>query len=136
MVEFLRANADVFAWSAADVPGIDPEVISHALNVDPTHRPVKQKKRHCAPDRIRVVDQEVDKLLEAGFIREVSYPEWLANVVLVRKASGKWRMCVDYTDLNKACPKDSFPLPRIDQLVDATSGYQLLSFMDAFSGYN
>ena len=72
----------------------------------------------------------------AGFIREVYYPEWIANVVLVKKASGKWRMCVDFTDLNKASPKDSFPLPRIDQLVDFTVGHKLLMFMDAFSGYN
>jgi hypothetical protein len=73
-------------------------------------------------------------LLKAGFIREVDY--WLANVVLVKKSNGKWRMCVDFTDLNKACPKDSFPLPRIDLLVDSTAGHELLSFMDAFSGYN
>uniref|UniRef100_A0A2N9HA60 RNA-directed DNA polymerase n=1 Tax=Fagus sylvatica TaxID=28930 RepID=A0A2N9HA60_FAGSY len=71
-----------------------------------------------------------------GFIREVFYPDWLANVVMVKKANGKWRMCVDFTDINKACPKDSFPLPRIDQLVDSTAGHRLLTFMDAFSGYN
>ena len=64
------------------------------------------------------------------------YPDWLANVVMVKKANGKWRMCVDFTDLNKACPKDSYPLPRIDQLVDSTAGHKLLSFMDAFSRYN
>ena len=77
---------------------------------------------------------DVNKLLSAGFIREVYYPDWLANVVLVKKAYGKWRMCMDFTDLNKTCPKDSFPLPRINQLVDSTAG--LLMFMDAFSGYN
>ena len=77
---------------------------------------------------------DVIKLLSAGFIREVYYPDWLANVVLVKKAYGKWRMCMDFTDLNKTCSKDSFPLPRIDQLVDSTAG--LLMFMDAFSGYN
>ena len=74
--------------------------------------------------------------MRAGFIREVNYPEWISNVVLVKKANGKWRMCVDFTDLNKVCPKDSFPLPKIDQLVDSTAGHGLLSFMDAFSGYN
>ena len=74
--------------------------------------------------------------MEAGSIREVQYPEWVANVVLVKNSSGKWRVCTDFTDLNKACPKDSFPLPRIDQLVDATAGHELLSFMDAYSGYN
>ena len=82
------------------------------------------------------IEAEVQKLLEIGFIREEKYPTWLANVVLVRKTNGEWRMCMDYTDLNKACLKDCFPLPRIDQLVDSTSGHELLSFMDAFSGYN
>ena len=80
--------------------------------------------------------EKVDKLLFANFIREVYYSEWLANVVMVKKSNGKWRMCVDFTDLNKACPKDIFPLPRIDQLVDSIAGHELLSFMDAFSGYN
>ena len=79
---------------------------------------------------------EVNKLLAAGFIYEVYYSDWLANIVLIKKANGKWRMCVDFTDLNKTCPKDSFPLLRIDQLVDSTAGHKLLTFMDAFSGYN
>ena len=83
-----------------------------------------------------MVTEEVTKLLAAGFIREVYYLDWLANVVLVKKANGKWRMCVDFTDLNKACPKDSFPLPRIDQLVDSTTRHKLLTFMDALSRYN
>ena len=74
--------------------------------------------------------------MTAKFIREVYYPDWLANVVMVKKTNSKWRMCVDFTDLNKAYPKDSYPLPRIDQLVDSTAGHKLLSFMDAFSGYN
>ena len=74
--------------------------------------------------------------MTAGFIREVYYPNWLTNVVLVKKANGKWRMCVDFMNLNKACPKDSFPLPRIDQLVDSTARHKLLTFMDTFSGYN
>ena len=80
--------------------------------------------------------EEIRKLLEADFIREVYYPNWLANVVMVKKANGKWRICVDFTDLNRACPKDSYPLLRIDTLVDSTARHKLLSFMDAFSGYN
>ena len=75
-------------------------------------------------------------MLSVGFIQEVYYPDWLVNVVLVKKANGKWRMCVDFTSLNKACPKDSFPLLRINQLVDSIAGHKLLTFMDAFSGYN
>uniref|UniRef100_A0A2N9GAI6 Uncharacterized protein n=1 Tax=Fagus sylvatica TaxID=28930 RepID=A0A2N9GAI6_FAGSY len=136
IVSFLRKNADVFAWSHNDMPGISTEVIAHKLNVNPSTPPVKQKRRIFAPERNAAVMEEVDKLLKAGFIREVYYPEWLANVVMVKKSTGKWRMCVDFTDLNKACPKDSYPLPRIDQLVDSTAGHKLLSFMDAFSGYN
>ena len=82
------------------------------------------------------IKEEVAKLLHNGVIREVRFPQWLTNVVLVRKPSGEWRMCIDFIDLNKAYPKDYFPLPRVDQLVDATTGHQLLSFIDAYSGYN
>ena len=89
-----------------------------------------------APERDNAIKEEVQKLTTAQFIWEVYYPEWLANVVMVKKANGKWRMCVDFTDLNKACPKDSYHLPCIDQLVDSTAGHQMLSFMDAFLGYN
>jgi hypothetical protein len=136
LVASLKSNSDVFAWSHEDMPGIDPSVIVHKLNVDPNHRPVKQGRRTFTAERNQAVAEEVEKLLKDGFIREVDYLEWLANVVLVKKSNGKWRMCVDFTDLNKACPKDSFPLPQIDLLVDSTSGHELLSFMDAFSGYN
>ena len=96
------------------MPGIDPSIISLKLNVNPCLRLIKQKRRIFAPERNNAIMEEVDKLLTANFIREVFYPDWLANVVMVKKANGKWRMCVDFTDLNKACPKDSFPLPRID----------------------
>ncbi|XP_057954090.1 uncharacterized protein LOC131148402 [Malania oleifera] len=107
---------------AADMPGIDPAVIEHRLQVNPNHRPMKQKKRSFAMERIKIINEEVTKLLQANFIREVDYPEWLSNMVLVRKPNGKWRTCIDFTDLNKACPKDSFPLPRIDQLRPESSG--------------
>ena len=89
-----------------------------------------------AQEREKAIAEEVRKLLEASFIREVYYPDWLANVVMVKKANGKWRMCVDFTNLNRAFPKDSYPLPQIDTLVDSTTRHELLSFMDAFSGYN
>nr|POF16973.1 transposon ty3-g gag-pol polyprotein [Quercus suber] len=94
--------------------GISPEIIQHKLNVDPKKKPVKQRRRVFAPERDRAITDEVNKLLTAGFIREVYYPDWLANVVLVKKSNGKWRMYVDFMDLNKTCLKDSFPLPRID----------------------
>ena len=116
--------------------GIDPAIITHRLNVGSSFKPVKQKRRSFAPERQKAINEEVAKLLQEGAIREVQYPEWLANVVLVKKANGKWRLCIEFTDVNRACPKDSFPLPRIDLIVDATTGHELLSFMDAFSGYN
>nr|CAN74912.1 hypothetical protein VITISV_016244 [Vitis vinifera] len=116
--------------------GIHPSIASHRLNVFSTVRLVRQKIRRFHPDRQKVIRNEIDKLLESGFIREVAYPDWLANVVVVPKKEGKWRVCVDYTNLNNACLKDSFPLPRIDQIVDSTSGKGMLSFLDAFSGYH
>ncbi|RVW20504.1 Transposon Ty3-I Gag-Pol polyprotein [Vitis vinifera] len=132
----LQQNCDIFAWAHSDMSGILPSVASHRLNVLTTSKPVRQKIRRFHPDRQKVIQEEMKKLLEAGFIREVEYPEWLANVVVVPKKGGKWRVCVDYTNLNDACPKDSFPLLRIDQIVDATFGHELLSFLDAFSGYH
>ncbi|CAA7029198.1 unnamed protein product [Microthlaspi erraticum] len=119
-----------------DMKGIDPAITSHELNVDSTYKPMRQKRRKLGADKAQAVNEEVEKLLRAGSITEVKYPEWLANPVVVKKKNGKWRVCVDFTDLNKACPKDSFPLPHIDRLVEATAGNELLSFMDAFSGYN
>ena len=123
LTAFLRENQDVFAWSHEDMPGIDSLVIVHRLNVLPSFSLVCQKKRVFTQERDKAIVEEVRKLQEAGFIREVYYPDWLANVVMVKKANGKWRMCVDFTDLNKACPKDNYPLPRIDILVDSTVRY-------------
>ena len=88
------------------------------------------------PEWDNAIKEEVQKLVTAGFVHKIYYPDWLGNIVMVKKANGKWRMCVGFMDLNKACPKDSYPIPRIDQLVDSTVGHQLLSFMDAFLGYN
>ena len=107
---------------------------NHGL--DPKVRPVWQKRRKFNEERRLVVQEETRKLLSVGHIREIQYPKWLANVVLVKKEKGKWRMCVGFTDLNKACPKDSYPLPSIDALVDSASGCKMMSFLDAFSGYN
>nr|ABA97323.1 retrotransposon protein, putative, Ty3-gypsy subclass [Oryza sativa Japonica Group] len=133
---FLCDNVDVFAWQPLDMPGVPRVVIKHKLMVRPHAKPVKQKLRRFAPDRKQAIREELDKLLKAGFIREVLHPEWLANPVMVRKANGKWRMNVDFTDLNKVCPKYHFPLPRIYQLVDSTASYEFLSFLDTYSSYH
>jgi hypothetical protein len=136
LVDFLRANANIFAWSSSDMPGIPREVAEHSLDVLPHSRAMQQRLRRFDEERRRVIGAELRKLLEAGFIKEVFHPTWLANPVLVKKKDGKWRMCVDYTSLNKACPKVPFPLSRIDQIVDSTAGCELLCFLDAYSGYH
>jgi ribonuclease HI len=118
------------------MPGLDPEVACHQLNLDPAARVVVQCRRRQSPEKAEAAEIAVKDLLEANFISEARYSTWLSNVVLVKKSNGKWRMCVDYTDLNRACPKDVYPLPCIDRLVDNSSGFKLLSFMDAYSGYN
>ena len=135
LATFLKDNRDVFTWSHEDMPGIDPLVMVHRPNVSPSFPPIRQKKRVFTPERDQAIAKKVHKLQKANFIREVYYPDWLANVVMVKKPSGKWRMCVDFTNLNKACPKDSYPF-QVNVRVDSTTQHQLLSFMDAFSGYN
>ena len=134
--QILQANVDVFAWTHSDMIGISPVHASHKLNLVSSARPVRQRVRRSHPHRHQVIQAEVDNLLKVGFIKGVKYLEWLANMVVVPKKGGKWRVCVDYTDLNEAYPKDSFPLPRIDHIVDASAGHGMLSFLDAFSGYH
>jgi hypothetical protein len=118
------------------MPGIPREVIEHKLGIDTTFKPIKQKERKYTPERHETIRLEVNKLLEAGFIRSVDYSSWLANPVLVEKPDRSWRMCIDYTSLNKAYPKDEYPLPHIYQIIDSTVLYELLSFLDAYSGYH
>jgi hypothetical protein len=118
------------------MPGIPRDVVEHSLDIRAGARPVKQHLHRFDKEKRRAIGEEVHKLMAAGFIKEVFHPEWLANPVLVKKKGGKWRMCVDYTGLNKACPKVPYPLPRIDQIVDSTAGCETLSFLDAYSGYH
>jgi hypothetical protein len=135
-VYFLCANADLFAWSPSDMPGIPRKVAEHSLDILSHSRAMQQWLWDFDEERRRAIRVELRKLLKVGFIKKVLHPTWLANPVLVKKKNGKWRMCVDYTGLNKACPKVLFPLPRIDQIVDSTVGCELLCFLDASSGYH
>uniref|UniRef100_A0A2N9GSI0 Uncharacterized protein n=1 Tax=Fagus sylvatica TaxID=28930 RepID=A0A2N9GSI0_FAGSY len=136
LVTLLMGYRDVFAWSVYEAPGVSPDLACHSLNISGDAKPISQKRRKLAPERAEIVAKEVERLLEANAIRSVQYPTWLSNTVVVRKKNGKWRVCVDFTDLNRACPKDPFPLPRIDQLVDSASGHERMSFLDAFQGYH
>ena len=116
--------------------GISPTHSSHKLNVIPSTRPIRQRIRRFHPDHHEVIQAKVDNLLKTRFIREIKCPELLANVVVVPKKSGKCRVCVEYTDLNDACSKDNFPLPRIDQIVNVSARHGMLSFLDAFLRYH
>jgi len=118
------------------MPGIPREVAEHSLEIRAGSNPVKQQLRRFNEEKHNMIGEEIHKLLMARFIKEVHHPVWLANPVLVKKKNGKMRMCVDYTSLNKACSKVPCPLPRIDQIIDSTAGCEILSFLDAYSGYH
>ena len=133
---FLRRNIDVFAWNAYEALGVDPYFICHHLNVNPVVLSRKQPPRRSFKEHSDAIKEKVNKLKHTEAIKEVFYLKWLANTVVVKKKNGKWQVCVDFTDLNKACPKDLFSMPRIDQLVDAIVGHPRMSFLNAFKGYH
>ncbi|GKV08872.1 hypothetical protein SLEP1_g20443 [Rubroshorea leprosula] len=136
LLEFLRVNQDVFAWTTDEMPGIPAELTVHKLSTDPTRRPVVQKRRLFGLEKQAAIDEQIQKLLQAGFIRRVEYSEWVSNPVLVKKSNGRWRMCIDFTNLNDACPKDPHPLPNVEKLVERAAGHERMSFLDASSGYH
>lgn len=136
LINMLKEFSDVFAWSYKDMSGLDTDIVVHKLPLKEDCPPVKQKLRRTRPDMSEKIKEEVKKQFDGGFLAVTSYPEWVANIVPVPKKDGKVRMCVDYRDLNRASPKDDFPLPHIDVLVDNTTQFSVFSFMDGFSGYN
>jgi hypothetical protein len=127
LVQFLQKNKDVFAWSAKDLTGVDRNFIKHRLNINPSVKPRRQKLGKMSDDKVVAVKSEVQRLLDATIIHEVMYPKWLANTVPVKKKNGKWRMCIDFTDLNKVTLKDNYPLPRMDQVVDSAANAAVMS---------
>nr|GEW15227.1 reverse transcriptase domain-containing protein [Tanacetum cinerariifolium] len=120
----------------SDMIGVPRSVAEHQLNIRERYSPVRQKKRAQAPERAKAIHAEVQKLVEAGIMREIYYHDWLSNPVIVKKHDGRWRMCVDFTDLNKACPRDCYPLSEIDWKVESLCGYPFKCFLDAYKGYH
>ena len=118
------------------MPGLSPDIVQHRLPLNPGCSQVKQKLRRMKPEMSLRIKEEVKKQFGAGFLAVARYPEWVAYIVSIPKKDGKVRMCEDYRDLNRAIPKDNFPLPHIDVLVHNTTNFALFSFMDGFSGYN
>lgn len=134
--EFLIENKDIFAWSYADMTGLSTSIEAHRLPTDPACPSVKQKLRKYKPEMSLKIKEEVSKQLDVGILQVTEYPTWLANVVPVPKKDGKVRVCVDYRDLNKASPKDNFPLPNIHILIDNCAKHETQSFVDCFAGYH
>jgi hypothetical protein len=136
-VEFLCERWEIFAWCPSDMPGVSRELVEHALNVDPKAKSVKQLLQRFDEPKSKAIASELHRLENTGFIREIKTSTWVSNPVIVpKKNTDIQRVCVDYTSLNKHCPKDPFPVPRIDQIIDSTAGCARLSFLDAYSGYN
>ncbi|KAL0404347.1 UNVERIFIED_CONTAM: putative protein K02A2.6 [Sesamum radiatum] len=135
-IALLHEFKDVFAWSYKEMPGLDLKVAVHHLSVKKGARPVKQGQHRFRPELIPLIETEVNKLIEVGFIREVKYPIWISSIVPIRKKNGQIRVRVDFRDLNNACRKDDFSLPITKLIIDATTGHEALSFMDGSSGYN
>jgi hypothetical protein len=136
LIQFLNKNKDVFAWSAKDLQGVDRDIIENTLETDEKITLKKQKLRKMSEEKVKAVEAEVQRLQDAKVIREVLYAVCLVNTFPIKKKTGKWRMCVDFTDLNKACKKDDFPLERVDKIVDDATNSEMLSLLDMFSGYH
>jgi hypothetical protein len=136
VIQFLNKNKDVLAWSTKDLQGVDRYIIEHTLETDEKITLKKQKLRKMSEENVKVVEAEVQRLQYAKVVREVLYPVWLANTIPLKKKNGKWRMCVDFIDLNKACKKDDFSLERVDKIVDDATNSKILSLLDMFSGYH
>jgi hypothetical protein len=136
LLSFLDKNSNMFVWSTSDLVGVNRVVIEHRLQVSPNAKPKKQKLDKMVEEKVQAAKAEVQRLLDAGFVREVAYPQWLSNVIMVKKKNGKWQMCTDFTDLNKCCPKDDFLLSRIYKIVDSVVASEMMALLDCFSGYH
>jgi hypothetical protein len=136
LITLLKEFKDCFAWEYYEMPGLDGFIVGHRLPIKPGYRPFQQHPRQCNPKIYPDIKAEITKLLEASFIRQCRYAEWISNIVPVYKKNGKLRMCIDFRDLNKATSMDVYPMPVADVLVNAAAGYKVISFMDGNAGYN
>ena len=136
LIQLLKEYKDCFAWDYSEMPGLSRSIVEHRLPIKPGYRPYRQPPRKVDPKIHDAVKEEITRLYEAGFIRPCRYAEWVSNIVPVIKKNGKMRVCIDFRDLNKATPKDEYPMPNADLLIDAAAGHKILSFMDGNAGYN
>jgi len=136
LIHLLRKYKEAFAWDYPDMKGIDPQLCTHHIYIEKDPRLVRQPQRRLNPHLKDVVKAKLQKLLDVNFIYPISDSKWVSLLVVVPKKNGKWRICVDYRELNTVTQKYHFPLPFIDQVLDTLVGKKLFSFLDGFSGYN
>jgi hypothetical protein len=125
MIVLLKECADCFAWDYTEMPGLDRSIVEHRLPLKIGFRPFQQRARQMKAEVLKQVKKEVEKMLEAGFIRPCRYAEWISSVVPVQKKDGRWRVCVDFRDLNRATPKDEYPMPVAETLINAAAGHKI-----------
>ena len=137
LIKLLKEYVDCFAWKYSEMPGLSRDLVEHRLLIEAGFRPYKQPSRHFNPIMYDRIKEEINRLLDAGFIRSCRYAEWISNIVPVeKKDSGKIRVCIDFRDLNKATPKDEYPMPIADMLINEAPGHRVISFLDGNAGYN
>ena len=136
MIALLKEYRDCFAWDYTEMPGLDRSIVEHRLPLKKGFRPFQQPARQMKAEVLEEVKKEIEKMLDAGFIRPCRYAEWISSVVPVQKKDGRWRVCVDFRDLNRATPKDEYPMPVAETLINAAAGHKMMSFMDGNAGYN
>jgi hypothetical protein len=137
LIKLLKEYKDCFAWDYSEMPGLDRSIVEHRLPIKSGFKPYKQPPRKIYKDEVLAdVKKEVERLLDANFVRPCRYVEWISNIVPIYKKNGKMRVCIDFRDLNRATPMDGYPMPVADLLVDAAAGHKVISFMDGNAGYN
>lgn len=136
LVHLLHKYKHVFAWTPTNMARVDRGIIEKKLMIKPGAKEINQKKQIQGGDRNKAINSEVAKLTSTGILREAIFPTWITSSVMVKKHDGSWDMCIDYSDLNKACPNDFYPLPEIDQKVESLQGFQWKCFLDAYKGYH
>jgi hypothetical protein len=137
LIKLLKEYKDCFTWDYSEMPGLDHSIVEHRLPIKPGFKPHKQPPRKIYKDEVLAdVKKEVERLIDANFIRPCRYAEWISNIVPIYKKNGKMRVCIDFRDLNRATPMDGYLVPIVDLLVDAAAGHKVISFMDGNAGYN
>jgi hypothetical protein len=136
MIALLKEYSDCFAWDYTEMPGLDRSIIKHQLHLKKGFRPFQQQAHQIRTEVLEEVKKEIEKILETGFIRPCRYAELISSIVPIQKKDDRWRVCVDFRDLNRATPKDEYPMPVVETLINTTTGNKILRFMNGNAGYN